>query len=155
MGEVSPAFGCRHRGIVAAVGCVAASGWDTLGYLILLLLCIGPALGCIIGIVADWLWRKRDYAVSARSYVFMAALPLLVVAAAIFTDWHGNLGARSMYDIPSKESVFPPLKKEPIQLITTTLSAMTVVSCAKSGANLTVCSPAFGEIAGRLMTAQM
>ena len=80
--------------IVAAVGCVAASGWDTLGYLILLLLCIGPALGCIIGIVADWLWRKRDYAVSARSYVFMAALPLLVVAAAIFTDWHGNLGAR-------------------------------------------------------------
>lgn len=51
------------------------------------------------------LWRKRDYAVSARSYVFMAALPLLVVAAAIFTDWHGNLGARSMYDIPSKESV--------------------------------------------------
>lgn len=39
--------------IVAAVGCVAASGWDTLGYLILLLLCIGPALGCIIGIVAD------------------------------------------------------------------------------------------------------
>ena len=91
--------------IVAAVGCVAASGWDTLGYLILLLLCIGPALGCIIGIVADWLWRKRDYAVSARSYVFMAALPLLVVAAAIFTDWHGNLGARSMYDIPSKESV--------------------------------------------------
>ena len=35
----------------------------------------------------------------------MAALPLLVVAAAIFTDWHGNLGARSMYDIPSKESV--------------------------------------------------
>ena len=69
--------------IVAAVGCVAASGWDTLGYLILLLLCIGPALGCIIGIVADWLWRKRDYAVSARSYVFMAALPLLVVAAAI------------------------------------------------------------------------
>lgn len=33
----------------------------------------------------------------------MAALPLLVVAAAIFTDWHGNLGARSMYDIPSKE----------------------------------------------------
>lgn len=69
--------------IVAAVGCVAASGWDTLGYLILLLLCIGPALGCIIGIMADWLWRKRDYAVSARSYVFMAALPLLVVAAAI------------------------------------------------------------------------
>ena len=91
--------------IVAAVGCVAASGWDTLGYLILLLLCIGPALGCIIGIVADWLWCKRDYAVSARSYVFMAAFPLLVVAAAIFTDWHGNLGARSMYDIPSTESV--------------------------------------------------
>ena len=91
--------------MVAAVGCATASGWDTLGYLILLLLCIGPALGCIIGFVADWLWRKRDYAVSARSYVFMVAFPLLVFAAAIFTDWHGNLGARSMYDIPSKESV--------------------------------------------------
>lgn len=91
--------------MVAAVGCATASGWDTLGYLILLLLCIGPALGCIIGFVADRLWRKRDYAVSARSYVFMVAFPLLVFAAAIFTDWHGNLGARSMYDIPSKESV--------------------------------------------------
>ena len=91
--------------MVAAVGCATASGWDTLGYLILLLLCIGPALGCIIGFIADWLWHKRDYAVSARSYVFMVAFPLLVFAAAIFTDWHGNLGARSMYDIPSKESV--------------------------------------------------
>ena len=91
--------------MIAAVGCATASGWDTLGYLILLLLCIGPALGCIIGFVADWLWRKRDYVVSARSYVFMVAFPLLVFAAAIFTDWHGNLGARSMYDIPSKESV--------------------------------------------------
>ena len=91
--------------MVAAVGCATASGWDTLGYLILLLLCIGPALGCIIGFVADRLWRKWDYAVSARSYVFMVAFPLLVFAAAIFTDWHGNLGARSMYDIPSKESV--------------------------------------------------
>ena len=91
--------------MVAAVGCVTASGWDTLGYLILLLLCIGPALGCIIGFVADWLWRKRDYAVSARSYIFMVAFPLLVVAAAVITDWYGNLGVRSMYDIPSKESV--------------------------------------------------
>lgn len=91
--------------MVSALGCVTASGWDTLGYLILLLLCIGPALGCIIGFVADWLWRKRDYAVSVRSYIFVVAFPLLVVALAIFTDWHGNLGARSMYDIPSKESV--------------------------------------------------
>jgi len=91
--------------LVSALGCVTASGWDTLGYLILLLLCIGPALGCIIGFVADWLWRKRDYAVSVRSYIFVVAFPLLVVALAIFTDWHGNLGARSMYDIPSKESV--------------------------------------------------
>ena len=29
--------------MVAAIGCATASGWDTLGYLILLLLCIGPA----------------------------------------------------------------------------------------------------------------
>ena len=35
----------------------------------------------------------------------MVAFPLLVFAVAVFTDWHGNLGARSMYDIPSKESV--------------------------------------------------
>ena len=91
--------------MVSALGCVTASGWDTLGYLILLLLCIGPALGCVIGFAADWLWRKRDYAVSARSYVFVVAFPLLVVAAAVITDWYGNLGVRSMYDIPSKESV--------------------------------------------------
>ena len=91
--------------MVSVLGCVTASGWDTLGYLILLLLCIGPALGCIIGFAADWLWRKRNYAVSARSYVFVVAFPLLVVALAIFTDWYGNLGVRSMYDIPSKESV--------------------------------------------------
>ncbi len=91
--------------VVSALGCVTASGWDTLGYLILLLLCIGPALGCVIGFVADWLWRKRDYAVSARSYILMVAFPLLVVALAILTDWYGNLGARSMYDIPSKETV--------------------------------------------------
>ena len=91
--------------MVAAVGCATASGWDTLGYLFLLLLCIGPALGCVIGFAADWLWRKRDYVVSARSYIFMTAFPLLVVAAAVIADWHGNLGVRSMYDIPSKESV--------------------------------------------------
>lgn len=97
--------------MVATVGCVTASGWDTLGYLILLLLCIGPALGCVIGFVADWLWRKRDYAVSARNYIFVAAFPLLVVAAAIFTDWHNNLGARSMYDIPSQESVVAAFEK--------------------------------------------
>ena len=82
--------------LVSALGCVTASGWDTFGYLILLLLCIGPALGCIIGFAADWLWRKRNYAVSARSYVFVVAFPLLVVALAIFTDWYGNLGVRSM-----------------------------------------------------------
>ena len=104
-GKFLPLLAITIVAMVAAIGCATASGWDTLGYLILLLLCIGPALGCIIGFVADWLWRKRDYAVSARSYVFMAAFPLLVFAAAIFTDWHGNLGTRSMYDIPSKESV--------------------------------------------------
>lgn len=91
--------------IVSAVGCVAASGWDTLGYLFFLLLCIGPAVGCMIGFVADWLWRKRNYAVSARTYIFAAAFPLLVVALALFTDWYGNLGVRSMYDIPTKEFV--------------------------------------------------
>lgn len=91
--------------MVCTLGYATASGWDTLGYLILLLLCIGPALGCVIGFAADWLWRKRNYAVSARSYVFMVAFPLVVVALAIFTDWYGNLGVRSMYDIPSKESV--------------------------------------------------
>ena len=91
--------------MVSAVGCVTASGWDTLGYLFFLLICIGPALGCVIGFVVDWLWRKRNYAVSARNYVFVVAFPLLVVALAVFTDWYNNLGARSMYDIPSKESV--------------------------------------------------
>lgn len=30
---------------------------------------------------------------------------MVVIALAIFTDWYGNLGARSMYDIPSKEYV--------------------------------------------------
>lgn len=103
--KLLPALVVAVVAMVAAVGCATASGWDTLGYLILLLLCIGPALGCIIGFVADWLWRKRGYAVSARSYIFMVAFPLLVVAAAIITDWQGNLGTRSMYDIPSKESV--------------------------------------------------
>ena len=100
-----PLLAVTVAAMAAAVGCVTASGWDTLGYLILLLLCIGPALGCIFGFAADWLWRKQNYAVSARSYIFMAAFPLLVVAAAIFTDWYGKLGVRSMSDIPSKESV--------------------------------------------------
>ena len=141
--------------MVAAVGCATASGWDTLGYLILLLLCIGPALGCIIGFIADWLWHKRDYAVSARSYVFMVAFPLLVFAAAIFTDWHGNLGARSMYDIPSKESVVAAFEEGTYTVDSNDLIGYDRDQLHEIWGGLIICFPAFGEIAGRLMTAQM
>ena len=32
----------------AAYGCVTSTGWDTLGYAILLFLCAAPAVGCVL-----------------------------------------------------------------------------------------------------------
>ncbi len=47
----------------AAFACVAeffmAGGWDSLGWLIMLLLCIAPAVGCSLGFLVHWIIQNR------------------------------------------------------------------------------------------------
>ncbi len=42
----------------AFLGLCMASGWDTLGWMILLILCAAPAAGCIIALLPYWLRKK-------------------------------------------------------------------------------------------------
>ncbi len=87
------------------IGWLSSSGWDGLGYMILLILCVPPALGCIIGILADRFWGKHSYCVSGKTYAIIIGYPLLVIALCVGFQWYSNLGARTLYDIPSKDSV--------------------------------------------------
>ncbi len=89
----------------SAIGWFSSSGWDGLAYMILLILCILPALGCIIGFVADVIWKKHIYSISGKSYAIMAAYPLLIIALCVGFNWYSYLGTRTIYDIPSKEAV--------------------------------------------------
>ena len=44
-----PALAIAGAALRSAYGLFSAPGWDTLGWLILLCLCIAPAVGCILG----------------------------------------------------------------------------------------------------------
>ncbi len=52
---------------LVALGCVAlacflafatAGGWDSLGWLILLILCIPPAVGIALAFLVHWIWKR-------------------------------------------------------------------------------------------------
>lgn len=91
--------------VVSAIGWSMSIGWDSLLYMVFLILSVPPALGCIIGFVADEFWRKRSYCVSCKTYAFLVAYPLIIIALCVGFSWYSNIGNRTVYDIPSKESV--------------------------------------------------
>lgn len=105
MGEVSPAFGCRHRGNSSSRG---LCGCQRLGYAWL------PYFAVALHRTCSWLHNRycgrlamaqTGLCCICTELCFYGGTPTAGSCRSHFTDWHGNLGARSMYDIPSKESV--------------------------------------------------
>ncbi len=44
--------------LACAISYIGESGWGALGWLIVLLLCVAPIVGCVVGLVAGRIFRK-------------------------------------------------------------------------------------------------
>ncbi len=46
--------------LLCGMAFLISDGWDSLGWLIMLLMCIAPAVGCGLGFLAHWIVQKRN-----------------------------------------------------------------------------------------------
>lgn len=108
--------------LTSGIGYSCTSGWDGLGFIIILILCAAPAIGSGFGIVVDWFWRKKDYAVNKLTPGFMLVFPVLVIGMCLFEDWYSWQGVRTTDDIPSKEEIVTYLEETEEKYVPTELA---------------------------------